>query len=316
MSTVFRVVKNCNYTTLSNYHFKDKRLSWKAKGLLSTMLSLPDDWNYTIEGLATLADDGIKSTNSGLAELEKCGYLVRTQLRGENGQFGTTEYTIYEQPVDQESDPEDQESNPTEEHTEPIIDCDSQPSCQNGQTVENRAFSPSCPKRQTEKRISEKGVQLNTNILNTKELNTYNSSSSSDDVIETRRRKLLMDEEDEDESRLRKRLEVDRIAGMCSKNLVEMVFRELCKRESEFVRLMNAKAFEQVCIAIMEKQRREPIMMLPNLINTYLDNIMIGIRAAGNGSNTSLTTRHYNKFNDFPQHKYDFDAIERALLGN
>ena len=72
MSTVFRVVKNCNYTTLSNYHFKDKRLSWKAKGLLSTMLSLPDDWNYTIEGLSKLSDDGIKSTNSGLLELEKC----------------------------------------------------------------------------------------------------------------------------------------------------------------------------------------------------------------------------------------------------
>lgn len=64
MSNVIRVVKNCNYTTLSNYHFKDKRLSWKAKGLLSTMLSLPDNWNYTIEGLASLSDDGVKATNN------------------------------------------------------------------------------------------------------------------------------------------------------------------------------------------------------------------------------------------------------------
>ena len=68
MSNVIRVVKNCNYTTLSNYHFKDKRHSWKAKGRLSTMLSLPDNWNYTIEGLAGLSDDGVKATNSGLAE--------------------------------------------------------------------------------------------------------------------------------------------------------------------------------------------------------------------------------------------------------
>ena len=75
MSTVFRVVKNSNYTTLSNYHFKDKKLSWKAKGLLSTILSLPDDWNYTIEGLSKLSADGIKATNSGLLELERYGYL-------------------------------------------------------------------------------------------------------------------------------------------------------------------------------------------------------------------------------------------------
>lgn len=309
MSTVFRVVKNCNYTTLSNYHFKDKRLSWKAKGLLSTMLSLPDDWNYTIEGLATLADDGIKSTNSGLAELEKCGYLVRTQLRGENGQFGMTEYTIYEQPVEQEM-----EEDSVEELTEPISDCISQPLCQNGQTVENRAYSPSCPKRQTEKRITEKGEQLNTNILNTKELNTYNSSSSSSS--EQERVKVKQPPDEEDEKELRKRLEVNRIAGKCSRDLVDMVFRELCKRETAFIRLMTARAFEQVCIAIMEKQRREPIMMLPNLINTYLDNIMIGIRAAGNGGNNSIPARYHNKFNDFQQNDYDFGTIEKELLSN
>ena len=87
MSNVIRVIKNCNYTTLSNIHFKDKRLSWKAKGLLSTMLSLPEDWNYTIEGLASLSDDGVKATNSGLGELEQCGYLTRKQLRDEKGKF-------------------------------------------------------------------------------------------------------------------------------------------------------------------------------------------------------------------------------------
>ncbi len=100
MSNVIRVVKNCNYTTLSNYHFKDKRLSWKAKGLLSTMLSLPDNWNYTIEGLAGLSDDGVKATNSGLAELEKCGYLIRKQLRDDTGRFVMMEYTIYEKSIE------------------------------------------------------------------------------------------------------------------------------------------------------------------------------------------------------------------------
>lgn len=103
MSTVFRVVKNSNYTTLSNYHFKDKKLSWKAKGLLSTILSLPDDWNYTIEGLSKLSADGIKATNSGLLELERYGYLERKQTRNENGHFGLAEYYVYEQPANNEN---------------------------------------------------------------------------------------------------------------------------------------------------------------------------------------------------------------------
>lgn len=304
MSTVFRVEKNSNYTTLSNYHFKDKRLSWKAKGLLSTMLSLPDDWNYTIEGLATLSDDGIKSTNSGLAELEKCGYLVRTQLRGENGRFGMTEYVIYEQPMVHEEvdDLIEEDENIT------VVDCDSQPLCQNGQTDENTAFSPLCQKRQTENRFAEKGVQLNTNILNTKELNTYNSSSSWRVIHDP-----LPENEEED---VRKRLEVDLIEQKYPKNLVEMVFKQVCKRNAEFIRLMDARALEQICYAITVRQRGEPIMMLPNLINTYLDNIMIGIKAIGTGSSNAVCAQYKNGFNDFQQHDYDFKALEKALLSN
>ena len=178
MSNVIRVVKNCNYTTLSNYHFRDKRLSWKAKGLLSTMLSLPDDWNYTIEGLASLSDDGIKSTNSGLAELERCGYLVRKQLRDENGHFIAMEYTIYEQAA-VGTDEEDRRREMASERTAAKVPEETElPLCQNGQTAENEVFPPLCPKRQTGKRFAGKGMQLNTNILNTKELNTYYSSSS------------------------------------------------------------------------------------------------------------------------------------------
>ena len=131
MSTVFRVVKNCNYTTLSNYHFKDRRLSWKAKGLLSTMLSLPNNWNYNIEGLACLSNDGIKATNSGLIELEKYGYLTRNQKRNQNGHFGVTEYVIYEQPL------EKPESAPEESVPDTDYNYHSQPLCQNGQTAEN-----------------------------------------------------------------------------------------------------------------------------------------------------------------------------------
>lgn len=196
MSTVFRVVKNCNYTTLSNYHFKDRRLSWKAKGLLSTMLSLPEDWNYTIEGLSKLADDGIKATNSGLLELEKYGYLIRHQQRNDNGHFGVTEYVIYEQPHE---NIEETDVNPVSDDIAfSINDCTSQPLCQNGQTVENTAFQPFVQKRQTEKRFAEKGVQLNTNILSTNILNTkeYPSSAMNVENVES---------SEEEEDRLRGR---------------------------------------------------------------------------------------------------------------
>lgn len=311
MSTVFRVVKNENYTTLSNYHFKDKRLSWKAKGLLSTMLSLPDNWNYTIEGLSMLSDDGIKATNSGLNELEKCGYLIRKQQRNESGHYGMTEYIIYEQPQSTEQD--ERKINELS-HTD---DSYSQPYVQNGQTDGNRAFQPYVQNRQTEKRITEKGMQLNTNILSTNELNTNNSSSSSSGLDEQNesRRKYLLDEEEE--RKLRKRLEIETLARRYSISLVNAIFIELCKREYDFLCLMNAKALDQVCRAIWEKQQREPIRILPNLINTYLDNIMIGIRAAGgNGNSPPAPGTQNNRFNQFQQNQYDFVALEKELLSN
>ena len=95
---VIRVNKTKNYTVLSNYHFKEKDMSLKAKGLLSLMLSLPDDWNYSISGLVKLSKDGKDSVMSALTELEKFGYLHRSRVVNEKGQFSGVEYNIYEQP--------------------------------------------------------------------------------------------------------------------------------------------------------------------------------------------------------------------------
>lgn len=93
------VKKDKNFTIISNIIFKDTRLSFKAKGLLTTMLSCPDDWNYTIEGLTKLSKDGKASIRSALSELEEYGYLERKQLRDEKGTFTDTEYIVYEQPM-------------------------------------------------------------------------------------------------------------------------------------------------------------------------------------------------------------------------
>ena len=96
--SVVRVHKNANFTVMSNYHFKEKKMSLKAKGLLSLMLSLPDDWDYSIAGLTTLSKDGRDGVMSALGELEKFGYLERSRVINDKGQFAGVEYNIYEHP--------------------------------------------------------------------------------------------------------------------------------------------------------------------------------------------------------------------------
>ena len=95
---VIRVEKNKNYTVMSNVHLRDETLTLKAKGLLSLILSLPDDWHYSINGLATLTKEGRAGVMSCLKELEAAGYITRHQLRGEHGRMGQNEYVIYEEP--------------------------------------------------------------------------------------------------------------------------------------------------------------------------------------------------------------------------
>ena len=131
-----RVHKNGNFTVMSNFHFKEKKMSLKAKGLLSLMLSLPDTWNYSISGLVTLSKDGKDSVMSALAELEKFGYLERERMTNSKGQFSGIEYNIYEEP---------QQKKPIEE--KPILD-----------------------NEKAEKPTSENREQLNTNQLSTNEI--------------------------------------------------------------------------------------------------------------------------------------------------
>ena len=140
---VFRIDKTRDYTVMSNHHLRNTELSLKAKGLLSLMLSLPENWDYTTKGLAAICKDGIDSISSCIRELEKHGYIIRERMRNEKGQLTTIEYTILEQP---KSAPPEREK-PIRE--KPVLDIPAQ-------------AEP----------IQENTAQLNTNILNKKELNT------------------------------------------------------------------------------------------------------------------------------------------------
>ena len=109
---VFRIERTRDYTVMSNHHLRNHELSLKAKGLLSMMLSLPDDWNYTTRGLAKICKEGVDAIGGALRELESAGYIVRHQLRDrqgrisdtEYGRISDTEYVIYEQPQPRQSE--------------------------------------------------------------------------------------------------------------------------------------------------------------------------------------------------------------------
>ena len=101
---VFRVERNNGYTVMSNHHLRNKELTLKAKGLLSQMLSLPENWDYTLKGLSLINREQIDAIREAVRELEKAGYIVRTRERDEKGRLRGADYVIYELPQIPKSD--------------------------------------------------------------------------------------------------------------------------------------------------------------------------------------------------------------------
>ena len=116
---VFRIERTRDYTVMSNHHLRNEKLSLKAKGLLSMMLSLPEDWNYTTRGLAKICKEGVDAIGGALRELETTGYIVRHQLRDRQGRISDTEYVIYEQPQPKKPDTDSPDTeNPDMDNTD------------------------------------------------------------------------------------------------------------------------------------------------------------------------------------------------------
>lgn len=189
MSTVFRVEKNANYTVMANYHLKDRRLSYKAKGLLSEMLSLPPDWDYTLSGLAVIAADGLDSVRSAIRELEMYGYLVRSQSRDERGRMSVNEFIVYENPADNHDYiPDEKNGNSAVENSVKNVSNGSikgnSPSLENSVTVgksekkQNFLRKPPLEKSSPTKPLSENPTTATYNKLNKQELNTHKSNHS------------------------------------------------------------------------------------------------------------------------------------------
>ena len=152
--SVFRVEKNKGYTVMSNHHLRNHTLSLKAKGLLSQMLSLPEDWDYTLQGLAQINKESIDAIREAVRELERAGYIKRSRERDERGCLRGTVYTIYEQP-----------------HTEPTPEEPAQalPASEN----------PTLEKPMLDKPTLENPMQLNTKGRNKEKRNTDQSITDS-----------------------------------------------------------------------------------------------------------------------------------------
>ena len=153
---VFRIERTRDYTVMSNHHLRNGKLSLKAKGLLSMMLSLPEDWNYTTRGLAAICKEGVDAIGGALRELETAGYIVRHQLRDRQGRISDTEYVIYEQP---------QPKNPD--------------------TPQPDTASPYTENPDMEKPDTEKPAELNIEKSNTQKSITHGSSTDSIPFRET-----------------------------------------------------------------------------------------------------------------------------------
>lgn len=147
---VFRVERTRDYTVMSNYHLRDKRLTLKAKGLLSQMLSLPEDWDYTLSGLSHINRESKDAIRSAVNELEQAGYIHRRQTTDASGKFSTNEYIIHEHP----------------DQPEPLLE---KPSSENPTTDNPPTGNPS----------PENPTQLNTKKPSKEKLNTDGQSTDS-----------------------------------------------------------------------------------------------------------------------------------------
>lgn len=190
MSTVFRIEKNTDYTVMSNHHLKNRSLSLKAKGLFSVILSLPEEWDYTLGGLAAISKESLDAIRTAVNELESFGYLHREQLRDEHGRLAHNEYLVYECPENnpyhssdntENTDTAKSSAKATNRSVKPIS-----PSLGKPTTVEKQSDLPSLENPitdnpTTEKPSTENPTQLNKNksnknLLNNNLINKSNQS--------------------------------------------------------------------------------------------------------------------------------------------
>ena len=211
---VFRVERNTGYTVMSNHHLRNKDLTLKAKGLLSQMLSLPEDWDYTLAGLSYINRESVDAIRTAIWELEKAGYIKRYQGRDERGKMTAIEYVIYEQP-------------------QPLLDL---PILENPTTDNPILENPT-----SDKPTSENPTQINKDILNTnlpKKDKSITDLSNTDSIPILSQNPFPCEDEDAAEPTERKGKEAAR------ESAVE-IYREIIKDNIDYDILIHDNRFDK-----------------------------------------------------------------------
>lgn len=298
---IFRVVKTKDYTVINNYLCKDKRLSLKGKGLLTVMLSLPEDWDYTIRGLSAILLEGERAISSTLKELEALGYLERNVLRNKRGIITDTEYIIYEQP----KNPVKIDEEPPKYAGLPQVDF------------------PLVDSADVESSHPDNGGQLNTNKLNTKELNNILSSAK-----EAEPEIPVTYEEAHD--RITENIEYDRLLITNNEDMemideIVGVMSDVVSSETDTVRINRKQvAYSQVRDRFLAVRRKHMEHILNALktsetdiksIRSYIITCVYNsITACAFEKKQHKKQEKINLFNNFPQRQYNFDDMDNSLI--
>ncbi len=280
--SVIRINKTKDYTVMSNYHFRDKGLSLAAKGLLSLMLSLPEDWDYSVAGLTTLNRDGRDKIMTTLKELEDHKYLIRTRQRDEKGLLKGTIFDIFEFPQTEDFLKELKNTRFHPKSENPTLD---KPTLDKP-TLDN----PTLDKPTLANPMLEKPTQYNTYLSNTKESNTYLNES----------KKALQD-------RNSKRKTFNEII---EEQIDSLELQDALKAYIQ-MRLANGFKLTNQTLEIMLKQ-------LYDIAHDDISRIKVVNNATIGGYKRFFPLDNDSKKakESFMENGYDFDALEKDLIAN
>ena len=216
---VFRIDKTRDYTVMSNHHLRNKALSLKSKGLLSMMLSLPEDWNYTTRGLSKICKEGTDSIGSALKELEQTGYIVRNRLRDSKGKITDVEYIIYEAPLIREPDTLDKTPPDTADPNTGNLDMDN-PDLENRPQLNKDKINPERQKK------DRRTTEVSNSVLSSPQAPKGTDGTGRDWMLEREKyRELVMRNIEYDVLSQSDRVDCERLD-----ELVELILDTVCSR--------------------------------------------------------------------------------------
>ena len=265
MSATFKVKLQKDFTVMSNHHLKNRELSLKAKGLHSLMLSLPDDWNYTLRGLVTLSKDGRDGVLAALQELEENGYLIREQKRI-GGKYSKTEYTIFQLPQTEKP----YTAKPCTEKPYTAKPCTENPTQSNTnksntKEIKDQSINHQSNSKHTSTRVSKNVENYNIIVEDVKEQIEY-------DVLITRYSRERIDELVSIIAEIYMTPEGEPITISCHKlddNMVKNMFRKLNCEHIEYALECTEEMSKRQKIHNIKSYLRTTLYNAPSTINTY-----------------------------------------------